>query len=159
MRVARAPKLPTKAARAKGAARGSEGRSSQSADTAARSRRRAHRHAGHVGQLLSQVPVVRLRAGQITLTIAADEQRAYRHVLRGAKATQRLVLDAIAKKHPGHVLQDCVELRAIFVHRRRITQIGYQLDCAWDREHGLGVLVRGERVIAIGQADTAFSPR
>ena len=34
--------------------------------------------------------------------------------------------------------------------------IGFELGCEWDIEHGAGVMMHKDRVIAIGQADTAF---
>ena len=35
--------------------------------------------------------------------------------------------------------------------------IGYELDCDWDDEHGIGVMTHKDRVIEIGQADTSFN--
>lgn len=34
--------------------------------------------------------------------------------------------------------------------------IGFELGCEWDEEHGLGIMMHKDRVVAIGQADTAF---
>jgi hypothetical protein len=34
--------------------------------------------------------------------------------------------------------------------------IGYELGCTWDEEHGLGVMMHGTRLVAIGQADAAL---
>lgn len=34
--------------------------------------------------------------------------------------------------------------------------VGFEFGCAWEREHGLGVLTNRNRVVEIGQADTAF---
>lgn len=34
--------------------------------------------------------------------------------------------------------------------------IGYQFSCAWDEEHGLGVLMHNDRIVEIGGSDTAF---
>jgi hypothetical protein len=36
--------------------------------------------------------------------------------------------------------------------------IGFEFGCAWDAEHGAGVLTHCTRVIAIGQADCSFVP-
>ena len=41
------------------------------------------------------------------------------------------------------------------VERDGHAYIGFDFGCAWDEEHGLGVMVHRERVVAIGQADTA----
>jgi|GEM_PF-7134692 len=37
---------------------------------------------------------------------------------------------------------------------RRI--VGYELRCAWDTEHGVGVMTHEDRVVEVGQADTAL---
>ncbi|TKK64093.1 hypothetical protein FC093_23350 [Ilyomonas limi] len=34
--------------------------------------------------------------------------------------------------------------------------IGFELGCDWDEEHGVGVMMHKDRVVAIGQADTSF---
>src|SRR5215470_19157699 len=34
--------------------------------------------------------------------------------------------------------------------------VGFEFGCTWDDEHGLGVLMHGERVVKIGGADTAI---
>ena len=34
--------------------------------------------------------------------------------------------------------------------------IGFELGCEWDDEHGVGVMMHKDRVLEIGQADTAF---
>lgn len=33
---------------------------------------------------------------------------------------------------------------------------GFEFDCNWDEEHGLGVLMHRDRVLEVGQADTSF---
>lgn len=50
-------------------------------------------------------------------------------------------------------------LQSVNIHqvsRDGVPYIGFELGCAWDREHGLGVLMHGERVIEVGGADTAI---
>lgn len=52
-----------------------------------------------------------------------------------------------------------VSLQVVFVHplvRGGIPYVGLQLACSWEEEHGLGILMHGERVVEIGGADTAF---
>jgi hypothetical protein len=34
--------------------------------------------------------------------------------------------------------------------------IGFELGCNWDDEHGIGIMMHKDRVVAIGQADTSF---
>jgi hypothetical protein len=35
--------------------------------------------------------------------------------------------------------------------------IGVELGCAWDAEHGVGVLLHGAKALGVGGADTAFT--
>jgi hypothetical protein len=52
-----------------------------------------------------------------------------------------------------------IGLRAVHVHpltKDGIPYLGFELDCTWDDEHGLGVLMHGTRVVEIGEADTAI---
>jgi hypothetical protein len=93
----------------------------------------------------------------------APQQLAYRLVTKKAKANQRIVLDAIAKALPEHgdakALASLVTLTSIdihWVHRDELAYVGYELACAWDREHGVGVMTHGDRVVEVGQADTAI---
>ena len=37
-----------------------------------------------------------------------------------------------------------------------VPYIGYELGCTWEEEHGLGVMMHGTRLVAIGHADTAL---
>ncbi len=34
--------------------------------------------------------------------------------------------------------------------------IGFELGCSWDEEHGVGVMMHKDRIVAIGQAETSF---
>ena len=34
--------------------------------------------------------------------------------------------------------------------------IGFELGCNWDEEHGVGIMMHKDRVVAIGQAETSF---
>lgn len=40
--------------------------------------------------------------------------------------------------------------------KENFAYIGFELGCDWDDEHGLGVMMHKNRVVAIGQADTSF---
>ncbi|WP_238364302.1 DUF6985 domain-containing protein [Mesobacterium pallidum] len=56
-------------------------------------------------------------------------------------------------------LGQVVTLKKIFVHqvsRDGRPYVGYQFECAWDGEHGLGVLMHGQRIVERGGADCAF---
>jgi hypothetical protein len=102
------------------------------------------------------------------------QQAAYRRVVRGAKAQQGRILDAIAshfgkltrgaevalpKEVDRKALRGLVTLTTVHLHwpqRNGLAYVGYELACAWDSEHGVGVMTHGERIVAIGQADTAI---
>jgi hypothetical protein len=56
-------------------------------------------------------------------------------------------------------LKENVGLYAVNIHQVNmggIPYIGYEFGCAWDKEHGLGVLIHGTRVVEVGFADTAI---
>lgn len=41
--------------------------------------------------------------------------------------------------------------------RDQIAYIGFEFGCDWDEEHGVGIIMHKDRVVEIGQADTAFN--
>jgi hypothetical protein len=88
------------------------------------------------------------------------QHAAYRSLLRDAVKVQKNMLAAIALAHPKHApLETHVELTSIHIHGASaagVAIVGYELACAWDTEHGLGVLVHGDRVLKIGGADVAI---
>jgi hypothetical protein len=52
-------------------------------------------------------------------------------------------------------------VRLVGVHVLNVTRdgvacVGFEFDCAWDREHAAGVMTHRGRVIATGQADCSF---
>lgn len=56
-------------------------------------------------------------------------------------------------------LSSLINLRSIFIHQISpdgIPYVGFEFDCTWDAEHGLGVLVHGARIVDIAGADIAF---
>lgn len=106
--------------------------------------------------------------------LGPPQQAAYQHLVRHAATVQASILDALAKAYPKiaskvgfdgpqnvdrAALESLVELTAVHVHgaaRGGIAIVGYELAAAWDREHGAGVLVHRDRVLALGGADTAI---
>jgi hypothetical protein len=55
-------------------------------------------------------------------------------------------------------LRERIGLFAVNVHqiaKEGIPYLGFECGCTWDQEHGLGVLMHGTRVVAVGRADTA----
>ena len=50
-------------------------------------------------------------------------------------------------------------LHAVHVHqvtKDGVPYVGFEFGCTWDDEHGLGILMHGQRAVEIGGADTAF---
>lgn len=56
--------------------------------------------------------------------------------------------------------RELIGLHTVFVHPLDkydgVPYVGYEFGCTWDPEHGLGVLMHGERMVECGGADTAF---
>ena len=55
--------------------------------------------------------------------------------------------------------RNLIGLHSVNVHplqKDGMPYIGFELGCTWDPEHGLGVLMHGNRVVEIGGADTAI---
>jgi hypothetical protein len=44
------------------------------------------------------------------------------------------------------------------VAKAGVAYFGLELGCTWDEEHGAGVILHKNRVVAVGQADTSFTP-
>lgn len=56
-------------------------------------------------------------------------------------------------------LQRLIGLYSVNVHQTRNgaePYLGFEFGCTWDDEHGLGVLMHGNRVVEVGGADTAI---
>lgn len=56
-------------------------------------------------------------------------------------------------------LYGLIDVTAVAVHqidRSGQPYVGFEFSCAWDPEHGTGVLMNGPRVVDIGGAATAF---
>lgn len=55
--------------------------------------------------------------------------------------------------------KDLIGIGSVYIHRvvaGGVPYVGLLFGCTWDREHGLGVLMHGTRVVEVGGADTAF---
>jgi hypothetical protein len=108
--------------------------------------------------------------------IGPEQRAAYRRIVgrAHARAAQRMVLDAIVASFPKltkgatielpekvdrAALESLLKLTAIHIHwahRNKVAYVGYELRGAWDTEHGVGVMTHEDRVVAVGQADTAI---
>ncbi len=51
------------------------------------------------------------------------------------------------------------ELQGCFIHPTvsgRLAYVGFSMRAEWEREHGVGLLTHGQRVVSVGNADHAF---
>jgi hypothetical protein len=106
----------------------------------------------------------------------ADQESAFRHLLDNEGAVTAAVVSALVDYCPGHAydgdddvlwnVREPVDLRPLVrlagVHvldvvRDGMACVGFEFDCAWDGEHGAGVMTHQGRVIAEGQADCSFT--
>lgn len=112
----------------------------------------------------------------------SEQVAAYRHLLDNEAAVAQAVGHALLEYYPGQreaylkgygltasaevpEVTDLAGLRSLVglssVHvlslaRDGVACIGFEFGCAWDEEHGAGVMTHRGRVIAIGQADCSF---
>lgn len=49
-----------------------------------------------------------------------------------------------------------IGIHIICQSKESISYVGYEFDCTWDDEHGFGAMLHKDRIVEIGQADTAI---
>jgi hypothetical protein len=42
------------------------------------------------------------------------------------------------------------------VEKEGVAYVGFEFGCTWEEEHGLGVMTHRDRIIEVGDAETAF---
>jgi Domain of unknown function (DUF6985) len=108
-------------------------------------------------------------------TPSPEQAAAFEHLLADEKLVHDAVLQAIFRYYPGECLYDeedeppeirkpqqlrnKISLGAAYVldvTRDGAAYVGLDFDCAWDREHGCGVMTHLGRVTAVGQSPTSF---
>lgn len=120
--------------------------------------------------------------GEVMVSVHGDgptkpQQNAYRFLLDRERDMQAVLLDAIVREYPRFKkifdgfqmkmpdrvdeksLRDLVAITCAIIHDvdlRNIAYIGYELNCAWDREHAVGLMTHRDRVVEIGSADRAI---
>ena len=106
----------------------------------------------------------------------AEQVAAFRHLMANEATIADAVAHALVEYCPGEAYDGDDEVllgvrepddlrplvRLIGVHLRNIAKdgvgcVGFEFDCAWDGEHGAGVVTHLGRVIATGQADCSFT--
>jgi hypothetical protein len=108
--------------------------------------------------------------------------KAFEWLTRNGAVMMKAVLDAIMSKYSGlqarynyspekaavvmptlreaKDLTPLIELINVYVYEvidDEGPHIGFLLGCTWDTEHSLGIMMRGFRLLLIGEADCAFS--
>lgn len=109
------------------------------------------------------------------------QEAAYEYLLKNENLIYTKVIEALLKKYPEwfsifseYVSETGGEMPKVMdsllltkhtgianvhllpVERDGMGYIGFELGCSWDEEHGIGVMLHGNRIIDVGSADTAF---
>lgn len=58
----------------------------------------------------------------------------------------------------GNELDNLIKLNSILMHPciDNVCRVGLNFYCSWDEEHGLGILIKNNKVVQTGFADTAY---
>jgi hypothetical protein len=114
--------------------------------------------------------------GEVERATPSPEQAvAFRHLLAEEKLIHDTVLHAIFDYYPGEAIYNeedepppirrpqqlrtkisLSEVHVLDVVRDGAAYVGLQFRCTWDQEHGCGVMLHLDHVVATGQADTSF---
>jgi hypothetical protein len=106
----------------------------------------------------------------------AEQAAAFRYLLDYEAAVADAVAHALVRYCPGNAydgddevlwgvsqtddLRQLVRLAGVHVLnvvRDGVACVGFEFSCAWDAEHGAGVMTHMGRIIATGQADCSFT--
>lgn len=119
-------------------------------------------HTAHVGS----VELVFAPEGRDASPLTADEHSLIRWFVENERVVSQGVKEAIFQEYAlafnlasADDLKDLIGLRTVHIHqiaKNGIPYAGFEFDCTWDPEHGLGVLMHGIRCVELGQGDTAM---
>jgi len=127
------------------------------------------------------VTIVFAPEGRDIAPLTKDEIESVKWVLENEASLSKSLLSSLREAYPslqedyGYTEQNKIEympnikcqddfrnligLHSVNVHpiqKDGMPYIGFEFGCTWDPEHGLGVLMHGNRVVEIGGADTAI---
>jgi len=74
-------------------------------------------------------------------------------IAHDAAVLDRIVAAVNAEPRRGKIAPSTVIFHDVV--RGKSPYVGFSFRCAWDREHGLGVMMHGLRVVEVGGADVA----
>jgi hypothetical protein len=112
-----------------------------------------------------------------------EQSAAYKYLVDHQEAIRDKILSGVFKKYPEYraayiedydldesdqtlpslqrpdQLRNIMGLANVLIHRvvrNGVSYVGYEFGCAWETEHGLGVMTHRARVVELGGADTAI---
>jgi hypothetical protein len=47
-------------------------------------------------------------------------------------------------------------IHVLTVEKNEYSYVGFEFDCSWDKEHGIGIMTHKNRIVEVGEADTSF---
>ncbi|WP_315115543.1 DUF6985 domain-containing protein [uncultured Clostridium sp.] len=114
-------------------------------------------------------------------TISQEHIAAYNYAIKNQNIIRDSIITVLMEKYPGlqseygydedeavelmpdikdkEDFKDLIGLSRIHImniFKDGIAYTGYEFTCTWDEEHGLGVMMYQNKVIAMGGADTSF---
>ncbi|MGC1494289.1 MAG: hypothetical protein WA790_00660 [Sulfitobacter sp.] len=134
--------------------------------------------------LASSIPLIFAPEDRDDTPLSIEEITLAEWVIKNQTIQKSILLDAVLKAYPefrqqffdDYDIEDnetdlpiitstgnlpkVLMLQEVFVHqisKGDAPYVGYQFSCAWDDEHGLGVLMHNDRIVEIGGADTAYT--
>ena len=113
--------------------------------------------------------------------ITDSHVRAYEYTLENSKIIQEVILISLLEKYkhlvepfgqgnaggnrstPGNFgieqfnhLISLLTIHIMNVEKEGMAYVGYEFGCAWDAQHGLGIMTHRNRICKIGSADISF---
>jgi hypothetical protein len=114
---------------------------------------------------------------------SSEQAAAFRYLLEHQKSIQDSILSRVFDEYPGYraeyydaydldesdstlpeldrpeQLREFIGLSSVLIHavvHEGVAYTGYGFGCVWEKEHGLGTMIRRERVVAIDGDDAAI---
>jgi hypothetical protein len=98
-------------------------------------------------------------ARRVNAKILAHYRALRPELLAAFDDTDPAIRRMLAPAASAEALRDRIQIHTVRILRKAsqgVAQVGLELSCVWGGEHGLGVRLHQDRVVAIGHADAAF---
>jgi hypothetical protein len=108
---------------------------------------------------LASVSWVIENEASISQALIASLFREYRSLQELYKYAGQEKAELMPDIQSAEEFRSLIGLHTVYVHqvqRDGIPYAGFEFGCTWEPEHGLGILMHGNRTVKIGWADTAF---